>query len=1048
MAGLLLASPLLRAAELVASDDYVVQVWDTDSGLPHSSVTSLAQTPDGYLWVGTRHGGLARFDGDHFVTFNPVNTPEFKSIEIQKLLVDAAGTLWVGTVEGRLISYRAGKFNFEFENTQTPASWLYGIISQPNGGFLFSSQYGWLFCDQIVNGTNRWQTIQPPHENTAANVVEDSDGAIWYRTDTLRLAQLRGTNVTRLENPPGLRSPRINVLMKTADGQICVGTEKEIAVWTGSTFADQTPTNGESNVAVRQMITGKGGALWVLTDDKLSKCVDRQWVWEVPSTSSNLWHSLAGLNMFSDARGGVWLTHTREGLWHVDRDGHISRIGEKQGLPTEMVECWLEDREGNIWVGLTDGGLACVRPRIFHTVWPTDKLSKISAHSVCETPDGTLWFGTGGQDILRWQAGEFKRFTLPAQPQSGVEITVLPAGTNEVWVGTVQNGLLRLTPDGFKTPFPSKSIGTVARCLFQDHAGALWIGSEFGLFRWADGKLKRFTAADGFSAAYVLALAEDSAGALWIGTANGELRRYQAGKFTSFWPADSASGTNAPAGKPDVDPMLEHGRGTLTGGERFWALHFDADGVLWIGTLGGGLLRFEHNHFTRITVDDGLPNENVSQILEDARGQFWLGTRRGIVRAAKKDLDDFARGLNAHVSFITYGKYDGLPALECSGGNQPNCWKNPDGQLWFTTIKGAVWVDPSVLRVNRLPPPVQVEEVLLDGARLTENNSPAPAWRPPATLRIPAGRHYFEFKFSALSFTAPDKVQFKWRLQGLEKDWVDGGDRHAVSYSFIPPGEYQFQIRACNNDGVWSDPSAPIRLTVLPYFWQTWWFRIAVVLALGAVVVLIYLSRIARLRELEKLRLRIARDLHDEVGANLGCISILAQMMEQTPSAADAVRVWTIASQTIETLREIIWFIDPTHDRLSDLVARLHETARMMLLPESFTFTQTGDFKSVELSLTFRRNVLPLFKETLHNVLKHAHATAVTIAVRRSEKEFSITIQDNGRGFDRNRKSSGNGMPNLQRRATELRGQIEIKSSPGGGTTVTLTAPLTQTRGW
>jgi signal transduction histidine kinase len=323
-----------------------------------------------------------------------------------------------------------------------------------------------------------------------------------------------------------------------------------------------------------------------------------------------------------------------------------------------------------------------------------------------------------------------------------------------------------------------------------------------------------------------------------------------------------------------------------------------------------------------------------------------------------------------------------------------------------------------------------------------------PAAGTPPEVRVDAGRHYFEFQFTALSFTAPDKVRFKWRLQGLEKNWVEGGDRRRVSYSFIPPGNYQFEVQACNNDGVWSPTAATVNLTVPPYFWQTWWFKLASGLALAAGLMLIYSVRIARLRALAELRLRIARDLHDEVGANLGSISLLAQLMEHAPSPADAGQVRGIAVQTIDTLRDIVWFIDPTHDRLSDLVARLQETAQVMLATVPFTFEQSGDFQSADLSLAFRRNVLPLFKETLHNLLKHARATRVTISVHRRENEFQFRIQDNGVGFDVAQKQAGNGLKNLRRRAAETGGRLDIESRPGGGTTVTLTAPITQTRGW
>jgi Y_Y_Y domain/Histidine kinase/Histidine kinase-, DNA gyrase B-, and HSP90-like ATPase len=411
----------------------------------------------------------------------------------------------------------------------------------------------------------------------------------------------------------------------------------------------------------------------------------------------------------------------------------------------------------------------------------------------------------------------------------------------------------------------------------------------------------------------------------------------------------------------------------------------------------------------------------------------------------RRELNAYADGGKVLPNFITYGKSDGLPALECSGGSQPACWRAHDGHLWFTTVRGAVWVDPASARVNRLPPPVHIEVVRVDGESMSfsrTNDGPL------QKIRVPAGQHYFEFQFCALSFTAPDRVKFQWRLAGLENDWVDGGDHHSASYSYIPPGSYRFEVKACNNDGVWNDTPATLELTVLPYFWQQWWFKISVALAFISILVVIYSVRVARLRALERLRLRIARDLHDEVGANLGSISLLAQMMEQTPSSADATQVRGIAVQTIDTLRDIIWFIDPKHDKLSDLVQRLEETARLMLATIKYRFEQSGDFNSADLSLAFRRNVPPLFKEALHNILKHSHATEVQIQVWRAGENFYFCIRDNGIGFDPARKNSGNGLRNLRKRAAEIGGSVEIQSTPGAGATINLQAPITQTRDW
>ena len=1054
MALLVLVCGVQVAEGAAGPEDFLVQVWNTDEGLPHSTVTSIAQTPDGSLWAGTLLGGLARFDGVRFVNFHPGNTPALKSIEIQKLLVDSQGTLWVGTVDGGLVSYRDGRFHFERQNTETPPAWLDGMVSSSTNSVVLSSYYGWLFRGTRVNGTNRWETIRPRDANRHIPRGVDSQGVIWGQTYEGKLEQVHRNQFECMQNPPGLRSPQINVLISDATGQIWVGTEKELAVLKGKMFMDMTPTNGEPNLRVQQMVECPDGTLWVKTDRKLRKCRGQQWVAEVESWDGEgpLQDSMP-ISLFSDSRGGLWVLHYGDGLWHIDAHGKVSRVREAQGLPSTQVQCGFEDREGNFWIGLVGGGLACVRVRTFHTVWPTEGVHT-AARSICEDQTGTMWFGTSSDILLRWRNGEFSNFTSQIEQMLGLDITVFPnrLGQNNVerlWVGSAQNGVVMLESNKLTRPFPAGDYGTVARVIYEDHGGRLWIGNEFGLFCWEQGKLKRFTTADGFVAAYVTAFTEDAAGNVWIGTGIGELWRYQNGKFTNYRPQDTPTDAQSFAAAAAAEPLKDRSRGALTGGERFWALHADAEGVIWIGTLGGGLLRFQDDKFTRYTPREGLPNEHVSQILEDGRGQLWLGTRGGIVRVSKVELNQVARGETLSVPFIAYGKIDGLPTTECSGGSQPACWRSRDGHLWFATVKGAVWTDPAEVRLNLLPPPVWIEEVTVDAQRMSEDGqslSGSPTVRLPARLRVQPGQHYLEFKFTALSLTSPDKVRFKWRLVGLEKDWMLASNQRSVSYNFVPPGDYEFQVQACNNDGVWNETGAALKLTVRPYFWQTWWFKVLAGLLVVAVVWTVYCVRVSRLRALERLRLRIAIDLHDEVGSNLNTISLLANLLEtnlkDNPALADVTQVRDIAGQTFDSLRDIIWFISPTHDKLSDLVARLEMTARRMLVTVAFTFDRLSDFRDADLPLAFRRNVPPLFKESLHNLLKHSRATAVSISVSRTEKQFKFCVQDNGIGFNPEVKSSGNGLKNMKRRAEELGGRLEISNLPAGGTTVTLTAPL------
>lgn len=1050
LAGLLAVIPASVSAALGSDDDYVVDVWDVDRGLPHSSVTSIAQTPDGYLWVGTLHGGLTRFDGVRFVTFHPGNTPELPSIEIKRLVVDSAGTLWVGTVEGTVLSRRNGRFQFELENAQTPDSWLNEFVAATTNEVIFSTVYGWLYRGEIGGETNRWRTFRPPGAFQGSTPCLDAAGVFWYRRANNRLGRLRDDKAELLDRMPGLSHQQINAVVKGADGSIWVGTARELARWDGQQFVNETPTNGEPNVNVQLIVPAPDGGFWIQGNGKIRKCRDRQWRVETDIAALSLTPSQRPMQIHPDAHGGAWLIKPGSGLWHLNADGVLKPIGIAQGLPSNLVECSFEDREGNLWVGLSGSGLACVRKRVFHTLWPNDIAGDRAARSVCEDRSGNLWFGTSADKVLRFADGTFTEWLLPQTNAISLDITVCPDAQDRLWVGTVQNGVWLIESNALRRPFPSQAVGTVARALHLDPAGRLWIGNEFGLFCWENERLKKFTAADGFTSAYILSITEDDSGTLWMGTAVGELRSYRDGKFTSFWPTD----VHHPEARVEPGSTNEVPRGTLSGGERFWTIHADHERTLWIGSLGGGLLRFQDGKFTRYTMQQGLPNEHVSQILPDRQGQLWLGTRGGIARVKREDLEKFARDETASVPFITYGKSDGLPSIECSGGYQPACWAGADGRLWFTTVKGATWIDPQKVPFNLLPPPVLLEELRVDnevvyepdpGPRLNRENS-SPRKNKTSVgegpLKIPAGRHYFEFKFTGLSLVSPDKVRFKWRLKGADRDWVGGGTDRSVSYSYLPPGDYEFLVQASNNDGVWSKEGARLKLSVLPYFWQTLWFKTFSGLATAGLLFALYSIRISRLRALERLRLRIARDLHDDVGSNLGSIALLAQVMEKHPSPEDAIQVRSIVAQTVDTLRDIVWFIDPTHERLSDLVARMAETSKTMLVNLPVTFQQSGDFRSASLPLDFRRNVMPIFKEVLHNAIKHAEASHVVIEVSRTKDVFEFTVQDNGRGFDLAHRQSGNGLKNIRRRAAEMKAQIVISSTPAQGTKVSLTARI------
>jgi signal transduction histidine kinase len=470
----------------------------------------------------------------------------------------------------------------------------------------------------------------------------------------------------------------------------------------------------------------------------------------------------------------------------------------------------------------------------------------------------------------------------------------------------------------------------------------------------------------------------------------------------------------------------------------------DDEGVLWIGTYGGGLNRFKNGKFTSFTTREGLVNDSLGFIAEDGAGNLWCGSLGGIFRVSKTELNQFADRKISWIQCLPFTKSDGLPSLECTGGCQPSGCKTRDGRLWFPTVRGLAVVDPARISVNLMPPPVAIEQVVTEGRERSFTFDLSKSAIPDgssASLKIAPGAQRLEIHYTALSLTEPLKVRFKYKLEGVEDEWVEAGTRRSVNFSHLQPATYRFSVQACNNDGIWNTQGASLDLIVLPHFWQTWWFRALCFTSVVALFVAIYEMRLLAERKLIRVRLRIASDLHDEVGSNLGSIALLTEMISKTGDEVDEIR--RVAVQTVHSLRDIVWFLDPAADNMNDLVLRLKETARTMLPGIPFDFVSRGEQLSVRPSLHLRRNVLPMFKEILHNIAKHSHAASVSIVVEIKSQQFEISVKDDGIGFDENRIARGYGLKNLRRRTAELRGTLQIESHPGGGSRYTLTAPIT-----
>ena len=1009
------------------TSDYLLDVWTSDDGLPDSSVTSIAQTPDGYLWVGT-YNGLARFDGVRFVTFDPNNTPALKSARVTGLFVDARGTLWINTDDGSLTSLRNGVFNYEWQAGQVAS-----VFSASDKVLFALSGDQARIVGRRDKDKRRGESMNIPLAgNTAgSDIKQDRNGNIWYVVNHA-LYRMIGTNSERLTPDAGYRGTAVTSLSTDGGGRLWIGTDQGIARWNDDRFEDMTPTNGEANVNVSGLY-GTPDGCWVFANDRLRKCVEGRWAAEADKQS---WEDFVGqtpndFNAHQDRTGGLWFTRPGSGLLHVKADGETELFTDNE-LPTDLTSSWLQDAEGDIWVGLIRGGLVRIREKMFQVIGPDEGLGGPGVSTVCEDALSNIWIGTFSGGLYCWQNGKLKRFELPEGENKDCFFSACPDSKDRIWLSAGQENLF-LLQDG-KIVQPADAVQGITAIL-ADKQGRVWLGKRGNLACLAGGVLRIYTSPD--APTNVTSLAEDSEGDVWLGTSQGEVVHYSGGEFARYQPDDHLK-----------DQPIR-------------SLLVEDDGTVWAGTFRGGLLRFKDGKFTRYTMQDGLPGEIICQMLDDGEGNLWFGSHKGIFRVPKRSFQTFDDGKVQSLPCVSYGLYDGLPTLECSAGYQPACWRGLDGRLWFATVKGVVSVSPAAVSVNQSKPPTVIEDILVDGV-------PYPVNSATRELKIPPGSHRLDIRYTALSFVAPRKVSFRYQLEGLEKDWVDAGKRRFAQYQSLPPGRYCFKVVACNNDGIWNETGASLNLVAQPYLWQRWWFDGLAVLFVAAIVAGVArqvatrkfqrkLEQMKQQRAIERERERIAKDIHDDLGAGLTRIllqSALARrsLPEKAPEHVE--QISATAHSLIGAMDEIVWAVDPENDTLDSLVTYAGKFVQDFAAQVGLRcrLSLPAQLPQVVLTAEVRHNLFLAVKEALNNIVKHARATEVNFSIKLQSSSFTMVVSDDGRGFDPvslpavapagGRVASGNGLRNLRQRLEGIGGACVIQSAPGKGTVVELTVML------
>ncbi|HEV7924388.1 MAG TPA: two-component regulator propeller domain-containing protein [Verrucomicrobiae bacterium] len=624
-------------------------------------------------------------------------------------------------------------------------------------------------------------------------------------------------------------------------------------------------------------------------------------------------------------------------------------------------------------------------------------LANESIPSILVAQNGTLWLGTWNSGLFRKTGAKLEQFHL-GHPDDDPILALCDDQNGGLWIGTYQNGLKHFK-DGVISPCqstrssPSGSITTLAR----DAQGNLWVGTGGnGLYQLLDGQFRQISTRDGLASDFIRALFSDHLGTLWVGTS-------------------------------------------------------------------AGLSLIRNGRVVSLTTQDGLWDDTISQILEDDQGRLWFGSNRGIFRISREELKRLVNGESTRVMPVVYGKAEGMESLECTGGFCPAGLKTRDGRLWFSTIKGLVIVDPKIISSNSVPPAPEIEELRVDGKPIAcpNGSSRSQTKSSISNFTIGPGARRVELRYTALSFTAPEKVQFRYRLDPLDANWVEAGGRRVAEYPYLPPAQYRFRVMACNEDNVWSEREAVLALTCQPAFWQTWWFKTLVGLTLtsgvGWGIKMVATRRLKRRLEvlhqqqaLEKERVRIARDIHDELGALLTGISMLSDRAQAHQERGETVReqlqsISDNARSAVQSMDGIVWAINPQNDTLDNLANYLVQFAENFFqLTAIRCRLDVPDIVSpIPLSAQQRHHILLAVKEACNNAARHSGATEVWLRMRTDTSSFSISIEDNGRGFVAGRAGDGSdGLRNIAERLAEIGGRMELASEPEQGTCVKLIVSL------
>jgi signal transduction histidine kinase/ligand-binding sensor domain-containing protein len=950
-----------------------------------------------------------------------------------------------------------------------PQNGVRSITQTPDGYLWLATLDGLVRFDgvkfTVFNKTNSKGIIS----NRFWHAKAFEDGSIWAATEAGDLIIYRNSEFTSY---PADKVPGVQIIgfEKDENGEILFNADPDRYYLRNGEFVLAQPTGNDNSQ--KHFYLGQSGTRWELSLTEISQIKAGQT--QIYRLKGNFIYFFL-LNVYEDRKGGLWASdlgkisylHNGEiteytekdgippnlgghsfweeadgSIWFATgnfdlrgiglvkiKDGKLSKFGLEQGLSNDRIFHRFKDREGTIWLA-TDRGLNRLRQQILTPLSTKEGLVHNEVYPILKARDGSIYIGTNG-GLSSYKDGKFTNTVSSFEENYGIKPvqSLAEDADGRLWIGAI-NGLFVLKDGKIENWTKKFENPSTIYAIYTHKDGTVWFGTEHsGVWQYKDDKITPlFTTAEGLAGNDVKFIHEAKDGSFWIGTFGG-LSHLKDGKFTNY----------------------TIGEGLASNFVR--SIKEDEDGTFWFGTYDSGLSRFKDGKFSNFNTANGLFSNGVFAIVEDKNGNFWMSSNQGIYRVSKQQLNDFAAGKISSYESFSYGKQDGMLNAECNGGRQPSAMTDDQGQIWFPTLEGIAIVNPIDLPTNQLPPPVEIEEISIDRKHIDFAAKQS-------TININSSQTMLDISYTALSFIKSDQIRFKYKLEGLDDNWVDAGTRRVVNYSYLPSGKYTFRIIASNADGVWNTEGKSLNIIVLSPFYKTWWFAGFVILLAIYLMFLLYRYRIGQLKKLnatqesfsrqliesqESERKRIAQDLHDGLGQNLLIIKNRA-MLGLTVDKKDEQfnEIQDSVTDALSEVRTIAYNLRPLHIERLGLTSTIEEMVEEVELTSGIEINcdieKINDLFSKDNEIIFYR----IIQESLNNIVKHSRATKASVEIFWENANIILNIRDNGLGFELEKISEnrGLGLNGIAERAKILRGVYTITSEIGNGTTISLIVPI------